>query len=111
MNLNDPFGRLQRRDQAGYEELRAKLRDSGIDTAEAARKVMTDTGRRVLGFGAVVVLAALLFAGLVPRLAPVTLALALLLLVIAGNALIKGRRYLRRYIAEEVADDLDTLRS
>ncbi len=101
MNLNDPFGRLQQRDSAGYAALRDKLAAAGIDSAAAARQVMADTRRNVLTFSAVVVLSALLLLGLLPKLAPITLSLALLLLVVAGNALIKGRRYLQRFIAEE----------
>ena len=101
MNLNDPFGRLQQRDAAGYAALRDKLAAAGVHSAAAVRQVQADTRRNVLTFGAVVLLTALLLVGLVPKLAPVTLSLALLLLVVAGNALIKGQRYLRRYVAEE----------
>ena len=84
MNLNDPFGRLQQRDEAGYDSMRQKLQGAGIDSADRARQVIVNTRRNVLTFGAIVVLS------------------ALLLLVIAGNALIKGQRYLKRYIAEEL---------
>jgi len=102
MNLNDPFGRLQQRDEAGYDSMRQKLQGAGIDSADRARQVIVNTRRNVLTFGAIVVLSALLLLGLLPTLAPITLSLALLLLVIAGNALIKGQRYLKRYIAEEL---------
>jgi hypothetical protein len=101
MNLNDPFGRLQQRDAAGYAALRDRLVAAGVDSAAAARQVMADARRNVLTFSAVVLLGAGLLLGLLPKLAPITLSLALLLLVFAGNALIKGRRYLQRFIAEE----------
>ncbi len=103
MNLNDPFGRLQQRDAAGYAALREKLLAGGVDTVDAARNLMAETRRNVLTFSAVVVLATLLLLGVLPKLAPITLSLALLLLVVAGNALVKGLRYLRRYIDEELA--------
>jgi len=104
MNLNDPFGRLQRRDAAGYDSMRHKLLAAGIDSAEDVRHLLVSTRRNVLRFGAIVVVSALFLLVLVPTLAPITLSLALLLLVVAGNALIKGQRYLQRYIAEELGD-------
>jgi phosphatidylglycerophosphate synthase len=104
MNLNDPFGRLQRRDEAGYDSMRQNLQVAGIDSADGVRQVMANTRRNVLTFCAIVVLSALLLLGLLPKLAPVTLSLALLLLVVAGNALIKGQRYLKRYIDEELGN-------
>jgi hypothetical protein len=108
MNLNDPFGRLQRRDQAGYDSLRQQLQDAGIDSAEAVQQLMANTRRNVLRFIAILVLSALVLLGLLPKLAPVTLSLALLLLVVAGNALIKGQRHLQRYVAEELGDSKPT---
>jgi hypothetical protein len=101
MNLNDPFGRLQQRDAAGYAALRDKLAAAGVDSSAAVKHVLADTRRNVLTFGAIVLLATLLLLGLVPKMAPITLSLAILLLVLAGNALIKGQRYLKRYVAEE----------
>ncbi|MGB5832091.1 MAG: hypothetical protein WBG92_08885 [Thiohalocapsa sp.] len=102
MNLNDPFGRLQRRDEAGYAALRERLADAGVDSVGAAEGVMHNTRRNVLTFSAVVLMSALLLFALLPKLAPITGSLALFLLVIAANAMIKGRRYLKRYIAEEL---------
>lgn len=102
MNLNDPFGRLRQRDEADYESLRQTLAGAGIDSIDAARRVMANTGRNVLVFSAVVVTATSALLLLFPRMAPVTLALALLLLAIAGNALIKGRRCVKRYMAEQL---------
>lgn len=101
MNLNDPFGRLQQRDAAGYAALRDKLAAAGINSTAAVRKVMADTRRNVLTFAAAVVLGGFLLLVLLPTFAPITLSLAVLLLVVAGNALIKGQRYLKRYLAEE----------
>lgn len=104
MNLNDPFGRLQQRDAAGYAALRDKLAAAGVDSATEVKQVLADTRRNVLIFGAIVLLTTLLLLGVLPKLAPITLSLALLLLVVAGNALIKAQRYLTRYVAEECAN-------
>lgn len=101
MKLDDPFGRMQRRDEAEYEALKAALAKAGARNAEDARRVLGQSHRNVLMFSATVVLAALIGAGLFPALAPAILALALLLLAVAVKALVKGRKHARRLLAEE----------
>ena len=101
MKLNDPFGRLARRDESGYAAVRLRLKAAGIDDAAGVERILKQTRRNVLAFGAAVVLSTLGLALLLPRVAPIVYALALLLLAVATHALIQGRRHLRRYITEE----------
>jgi hypothetical protein len=103
MNLNDPFGRLHRRDEAGYASLRSALATAGIDTADEAWRVLKRTRRKVMVFSAVVLACAVLLLLLLPTLAPITLALAFLLLVIGLNAALKSRRFIERYVTEEIS--------
>jgi hypothetical protein len=101
MKLDDPFGRMQRRDEADYEALKAALKRAGVRNADGARRVLAQSQRNALLFCAAVLMTGLLGAGLLPALAPAILALALLLLAVAIKALVKGRGHARRLLAEE----------
>jgi hypothetical protein len=102
MKLNDPFGRVASRHRQGYESMRATLRHAGIETPEAAQVVMRQAARRgvlVLSAG---LLLLLLLAGLAPKSAPLALGLALFLGVWVATSVSNGRRYIKRYIEEEL---------
>jgi hypothetical protein len=100
--LNDPFGRLQRRDEAGYATVKAALVRAGMRDRAAVERVIARTRARVTVFIAVVCAVLIPAAAVWPRAAPVTLALGVLLVAVAVNSLIKGSRHLRRYIDEEL---------
>jgi hypothetical protein len=102
MDLNDPFGRLRNRDEVAYQSLRRRLAAAGVTVPAAARQAMRHTRRNVIAFSALVLLCTLPLAILLPKLAPVTLSLAFLLLAIGLNALIKSRRFIKRYVGEEL---------
>lgn len=103
MNINDPFGRMKRRHQTGYETLRDSLNRNNIDTVEGARKIIRDTKVRALKFvvaaAAVLLLTYLLVPGyLVGVGAVIVLASAWVI-----TWTINGERYVNRYIDEELA--------
>jgi hypothetical protein len=100
--LNDPFGRLQRRDEAGYATVKAALVRAGVRDREAVERAIARTRARVAVFIAVVGAVLVPAAALWPRAAPVTLALGVLLVAFAVNSLIKGTRHFKRYIDEEL---------
>ncbi len=103
MKLNDPFGRLEMRHQSGYEAMRDGLRSSGVNTPEAAQEVMRQTKKRAIkyiGVGLAVLLSMML---LLPKLIPVTASLALFLVVWVVNSALNGRRYIERYIKEDLS--------
>ena len=102
MKLDDPFGRLAARDQRGYDSLRDKLRQAGVNSTGAAEDIMERTRRNVLTFAAMALFGAVLIYLLFPQMAPIAIALAIFLLVNAGSALIRGRRYIKRFIDEEL---------
>ena len=103
MKLNDPFGRMERRHQVGYEALRDSLHRNKIDTVEGARKIIRDTQRRALKF--VVGAAAVLL--LTYLLLPSFLIGVGAVVVLAGAWVItwtiNGERYVKRYIEEELS--------
>ncbi len=102
MKLNDPFGRLESRHQAGYESMRDTLRANGIDTPEAARETIKRSkrhGLKYIGAGMAVLLPLIL---LLPKALPVTLSLALFLVVWVASSTYNGQRYIQRYIDEDL---------
>jgi len=102
MKLNDPFGRMARRHQAGYEAMRDALRRSGTETAEAAWEIYTQAkkrGRKFIGIGSAILF---LVTIILPQALPITLSLALLLTAWVLSSTINGRRYILRYINEDL---------
>lgn len=96
MDLNDPFGRLQRQETAGYEALRRKLAEAGITEPEEIEEVLCRSRRKVAVFAAAVSVAALCLCLLLPKLTPVFLAAAVLMLAVAGKAALQGQRLMQR---------------
>ena len=102
MKFNDPFGRMGRRHQQGYESMRDTLRNSNIDTQEAALEVIKKSKTQALkyiGVGAAILLPISLA---LPKVAPLTLSLTLFLVVWVASSTINGHRYIHRYIEEEL---------
>ncbi len=102
MKLNDPFGRLERRHQQGYESMRNTLRNNNINTKEAAMGVIKRSKThafKYIGIGSVILLPISLA---IPKVAPVTLSLTLFLVVWIASSTINGHRYIHRYIKEEL---------
>jgi Flp pilus assembly protein TadB len=106
MKLSDPFGRLEARHQKGYETMRASLLRAGIETPEAARDVVRQAWRRGLTILAAVLLLLLVLMGLLPKAMPLSLALGLFLLVWVASSTISGQRYVKRYIEEELKEQI-----
>ena len=102
MRLNDPFGRLQRRHQAGYEMTREALRKSGVDSPGAAQDAIRLAWKRSFRFMGVGMLLLLLFMFFIPSAAPLVLGLALFMVVWAVSSTLNGQRYIKRYIDEEL---------
>lgn len=102
MKLSDPFGRLESRHQLGYETMRDTMRDSGITTPEAALDVVKQSKQRGMKFLGIGTLVLLLVACLLPKSIPVVLALELFLVVWTFNSTRTGRRYIQRYIDEDL---------
>lgn len=100
MKLNDPFGRVGRRQEASYAALKAQLIAEGIDQVSAVDAVMQRMTRMALLFMTITIgvtlLAGLLFApwwGLVGVLGGITL-------LWLSATLFRTRTHLRRYRRE-----------
>ena len=108
MKLNDPFGRLESRHQLGYESMRDTLRNSGIDTPQAAQEVIDKSKKRGLkSIGvAIVLLLPLIF--LLPKAMPVTISLALFFVVWVFKSNISAQSYIQRYIDEDLNKENNT---
>jgi len=103
MKLNDPFGRMERRHQMAYETMCEAMRRSGVNTEQAAHEIIRQAKDRAMKFLGIGVLVLLLAAFLVPRAAlPLLLGLGALLIVWTIKSTLNGRRYILRYIDEEL---------
>jgi hypothetical protein len=102
MKLNDPFGRLESRNQLGYESMRDTLRSSGIDTPEAAQEFIDKSKKRGFKFIGVVILLLLPLILLLPKAMPVTISLALFFVVWVLKSNISAQNYIQRYIDEDL---------
>jgi hypothetical protein len=102
MKLNDPFGRMELRHQTGYESMRDTLRKSGIDTPQAALEAIGQTKKRALKYTGMITVLFLPMMLLLPKALPVTLSLALFLVVWVAISTLNGQRYIQRYIVEDL---------
>lgn len=103
MKLNDPFGRMELRHQTGYESMRTTLRDSHIDTPQAAQEVIRQTKKRAMKYIGVIAAAFLPFLVFLPKALPVTLSIAVFLMAWIAISAINGNRYIQRYIDEDLS--------
>lgn len=103
MKLNDPFGRLERRHQVGYETVRDSLNRNNIDTVEGARTIIKDTKKRALKLVVAAIAAALLTYLLLPKALLVVGGVIVLAVAWVIAWTINGERYINRYIEEELS--------
>jgi Flp pilus assembly protein TadB len=102
MKLNDPFGRMARRHQTGYESMRAILQNANVTTPEAAREVMRNTRIRAVKFLVVCIFLLLLAAWLLPDSFIVAVFFGCLVIAWVLTWTINGQRYVQRYIDEDL---------
>ncbi len=103
MNLNDPFGRLARKDEKEYEALCAVLKRDGVDNADAVQNVETAVRNRVLISISVVLAVTLLLAVLLPEWKVIVFAVSIFLIFWMVKVLVSSKRHLRRYIENELS--------
>lgn len=102
MKLNDPFGRMERRHQAGYEAMRQSLLRGGINSSESARDLIHQSKKRALKTFGVAFLIFLVILVAWPKAMTVALFLLLFLAVWLVNSTVNGQRYIERFIEEEM---------
>ncbi len=105
MKLNDPFGRMEKRNQIAYEAIRDSMRRGGIDTPQAAREVISRTRKRAMTFLAVGIgnFSAADPAGAKSDTRSDWPAAPDVIWVITWT--IKGKRYIERYIKEDLQEE------
>lgn len=104
MKLNDPFGRLQQKQESSYEALRDTLRGKGVDSRRAADAVLRNILRNALLVTAVLCLVVLASALMFPGSVAMVAVLAALGLIWVLATTVNGRRLVQRYIEEELSD-------
>lgn len=102
MKLNDPFGRMENRHQLGYESMRDTMRNSGINTPGEAWEVIRQSKKRAQKYISIGLAILLLLTVALPKMMPVTLSLALFLVIWILSSSKNGQRYIKRYIDEEL---------
>lgn len=102
MKLNDPFGRMANRHQVGYESIRDAMRKGCINTPEAALEVVEVSTKRAKQYIIIGITVLLLMTWLMPAAMPLTIGLGILLVVFIAKSTINGKRYIQRYIDEEL---------
>jgi hypothetical protein len=100
MKLNDPFGRVGRRQQAGYAAVKSQLLAEGISTVAAVEATARRITRSALLFALVVSGLSVLVAGLVPAWRGLTGVFAGLALIWIGATFARTRLHLKRFRAE-----------
>ncbi|MEH6471536.1 MAG: hypothetical protein V7752_09800 [Halopseudomonas sp.] len=108
MNINDPFGRMQAKQQRDYESLCRSLRKAGLTNQADAEQLLKNLTKRIKYGLAIIITISLILLLLLPELRIVTAAgggLAALWLV---NATRRGKEYIERYMREELADHSDS---
>lgn len=101
MKLNDPFGRVARRDRARYSALKDRLQQANILDARALQGFIDNVTATMLRLLAVILAAAMVLALLFPEASGLIMLLAALVLLWLAVSYVQTRLYLRRYRREE----------
>lgn len=104
MNLNDPFGRVERRKQISYDAMRQGLIESGVTTREAAARVQKEMLRRALFAMLFVVLVGAGILLVLPGSRGAVLVVGVMILLWLLSTALNGYGSLKRYIREELSD-------
>lgn len=104
MSLNDPFGRVARKNARAYEGLRERLRQQGVCSREGVDVFIRGTSATALKIG-LVLLAVWLAATLAfPQLAALTAVFTVAALAWVATGYLQTRLMLRRYLREECGE-------
>lgn len=105
MNLNDPFNRLSKRDQAEYIKFRESLRNSSINSQQEAIALLKNIRQRALLFAVLILIIASITVIFLPNLKAMVYVISLLILLWLFTITFKGQRFMRRYINEEFSGE------
>jgi len=105
MNINDPFGRMQSKQQRDYESLCESLQRAGLDNLDDAQRLKASLGKRMKYSLALIIPFTLALALLFPEMRIITLAIGGLLAVWVVNASRRGQQYLERFMSEKLSGE------
>jgi len=105
MNFNDPFGRVQRKQQRNYESLRLSLQKCNVTNRDDAQALVEKIRWRGIWGLAVIVPLFLVLALVLPQLRFLVLACGVLFVYWWRKTSTKSQEYIKRYIREELVDD------
>lgn len=101
MKLNDPFGRVSSRNEAGYRSLRDRLRQEGIQDKQAVGIVTANMTASLVKTLALLFGLSMVLALFFPLFRNALLGVNILALLWASAAYFKTRMHLKRYLREE----------
>lgn len=104
MNLNDPFARVARRSQRDYQAMCDRLREEGIQDAEAVAKFAGNMSRLALRLTVIILGLSLLLVLVFPHLQGIFVALGMLALLWISVSYFRTRMHLKKYRQEECVD-------
>lgn len=104
MKLNDPFGRIQQKQQDSYVSLRSALLNAGVNSREGAETVLKNLLRRAWVITLLVSLATLAIVWLLPAMRAAALMIAFIILFWLLMTTLNGYRLVSRYIREDLSD-------
>ncbi len=102
MKVIDSFGRLARKQQAEYETLRQSLRQGKIESSEDASRLITNIRQRALFAAVLVVGAGAVITFFQPAFSGMVASFAALILLWLLSITLRGTRFIRRYVEEEL---------
>lgn len=106
MSLNDPFGRVSRRQRRAYAQLRTQLLDAGVRDADAVAATSRNIRDTVVKLALVIAAATLGLVVLFPQSRGTVLMLAALALLWLAANYLQTRGHLRHYL-REIRGDAD----
>ena len=104
MNMNDPFGRVERKQQGNYDSLRRSLQEAGITTRSQAETVLQGMRKRaivILLSVALITIAAVLF---FPSASMLIIVLAVILLFWLLVTTLNGFSLVKRYMKDDLSE-------
>lgn len=105
MKLNDPFNRLAKQQQNEYLTLRDTLKTAKVDSLLNAEALLADIKRRAWTFSAVIALIVFMTSIFFPEVAVTSMVIGIFTALWAITNSLKGQRYVKRYIQEEVSNE------
>ncbi len=104
MKLNDPFGRVSRREQHRYKTLEQRLRGEGVLDADSLQRFTRGATATILKLSAIILVLSATLALVFPGLRSLLLLLDVLLLLWLSAGYLQTRLYLKRYRRENFHD-------